>query len=461
MRQAPVADRMPPQNLDAEQATLGCCLLDPGALAIAGEMLQVDDFYREAHRLLWKAIAEVRDAGTPVDIVTVAAALKRTGHLESIGGGEYLTALLHEVPTTAHVAVYANEVVRTSLARQAISFGAELQAGGYENPERPADLLGDAIHRLESLQHRASIGERPELVVNTFGSDLLEIERHLMRAYMVSPERTGIPAVDRATGGLEDAGYGLIMGDTNAGKSGLLRQIVLSTALQIAKPDVVLLFPLEEARWRWTRRSLGWLGHFNTRALRNLPFWQEEARNIAERRGATAEQGLEELQQRWEAAIGAFSGLPLVVCGGDLTIGQIEAHCRSVQRTHNIRLVGIDYAQKIGKPQTQNEEQGFREVAQRLVRLRDTLGSIPILAPSQITDVAGDRRPAHAQAFGREADTVIDIQRDRDKEGMWERKATLAVMKSRELDAGRWEVRTDFETGRWEDYREQDDAQAA
>lgn len=455
------ADRMPPQNLQAEQVTLGCCLIEPGALAIAGEVVQEEDFYREAHRLIWSAVLQVRDAGSPVDLVTVAAELKRQGRLESVGGAEYLTSMMHEVPTTAHVAVYAGEVARSSLARQAISLGAELQGLGYENPERPADMIGDTIHRLESLQQRASLGERPALVATTFGTDLLEIERHLMRTYTVSPERTGIPTVDKATGGLEDAGCGLILGDTNAGKSGLLRQIVLSTALQIANPDVVMLFPLEEARWRWTRRSLGWLGHFNTRALRNLPFWQEEAQRIAERRGMTVEDGVDELQQRWEAAISAFAGLPLVICGGDLTIGQIEAHCRSVQREHNIRMVGIDYAQKIGKPATANEEQGFREVAQRLVRLRDTLGSIPILAPSQITDVAGDRRPMHARAFAQEADTVMDIQRERDQDGMWERKATLAVMKSRELDAGRWEVYTNFETGRWEDYREQESAQAA
>jgi len=436
-----MAGQTPPQNLQAEQVALGCCLLDPGALEIAGEFVATEDFYREAHRIIWGAICQVRDSGSPVDIVTVSMALKRDGRLESVGGAEYLTAMIGQVPTTAHVALYAGEVAKTSLARQAIALGAEMQAGGYTNPDKPADLIGDMIHKLETMQHRAALGERPMLVADALGEDLLEIERHLMRTYMVSPERTGVPEVDRATGGLEDAGVTLIMGDTNAGKSSLLRQIALSTALELLAPntsDVVMLFPLEESRWRWNRRSLGWLGCFNTRALRNKPFWDAELSQMPD------------LPERFDAAVNTLSRLPLVICGGDLSIGEIEAHCRSVQRKHTIRLVGIDYAQKIGKPATANEEQGFREVAQRLVRLRDTLGSIPILAPSQITDVAGDRRPMHARAFAQEADTVMDIQRNRDEKGLWERMAVLSIMKSRELDAGRWTLLTEFETGRWE-----------
>ncbi len=429
-------ERMPPQDLDSEQALLGSCLIDAGALDRVCDMVAAEDFYREAHRLIWGALIVVRESGAPVDLVTVAGELRRRGQLEGCGGGEYLTALIAEVPTTAHAPQYAHNVVKLSVSRQAISLGSQVMAGGYDNPEQPADLIGDAIHRLERLQERAAPATRPVLSAVSFEEDWHQIERRMSRPYAVSQEQFGIPDVDQDTGGLEDCGFGLILGDTNAGKSSLLRQIALSSALSVDE-GVIVVFALEEDRWRWMRRSLGWIGSFDTRALRNQPFWEAELTKTPD------------LMVRLNAAIAALTNLPLVVCGGDLSIGQIESVCRNLQRQHRVRMVCIDYAQKIGKPDMQNEEQAFREVAQRLARLRDNLGSIPVIAPSQITDTGGDRRPMHARAFAHEADTVMDIARKRTEDGKWEEQALLAISKSRELDAGRWPLWTDFKTGRW------------
>ena len=135
---------MPPQDLDAEQATLGSMLVEAGATARAMSIVKEEDFYREAHRLIFKAMVDVHSRNEPVDIVTVSAELRRQGRLEAVGGGEYLTALILEVPTAAHVQRYSQIVAEKSILRQMISTGAEIQGLAYDNPEDVGAALDQA-----------------------------------------------------------------------------------------------------------------------------------------------------------------------------------------------------------------------------------------------------------------------------------------------------------------------------
>ena len=116
-------DRVPPQDLDAEQATLGSMLLESEAAARAFAIIGPTDFYREAHQLVCKAMLAVNNRSEPVDLVTVSAELRRMGQLENAGGGEYLTALINKVPTAAHVQRYANIVAEKAVLRRLIVAG--------------------------------------------------------------------------------------------------------------------------------------------------------------------------------------------------------------------------------------------------------------------------------------------------------------------------------------------------
>lgn len=433
-------ERLPPQSLVAEQATIGAALVDAEALDVVATIVETRDFYREAHRLIWAAMLTVRELGSPVDLVTTCGELRRTSQLEGVGGPEYLMACMANVPTSAHAPRYALEVQRTAILREAISLGAAVQGAGYDNPADAAQLVGDAIYKLEVLQQRVRTGNEPRDVGETLREDMDMIERAMAREYLVSTVRTGIPELDERTGGLEDAGLMVVKGDTNAGKSGLLRQIVLSSCIEMGEcghPGVAVLFALEEKRWRWRRRSLGWLGHFNTRALRNRPYWQAELERT------------EWLVEMYQAAAVEFGRLPLLIGDDDASIGEIEAYCKRIQRKQPIAFVCIDYLQKIGKPQASNEEQAFREVAQRLVRLRDTLGC-PIIGASQITESKdGSRNTFGARAFEHEADTTMELYRERDDEREWKPECVLQIAKTRELESCRVKAWTDFSTGRW------------
>ena len=158
-----LADRLPPQDLEAEQATLGAMLIDAEAASRAMGIVSADDFYREAHREIFSAIVAVEESGHPIDPVSVGAALRERDQLAAVGGGEYLTALMGEVPTTAHVVRYATIVHEKAVLRRLIRAGAEIQALGYDNPDDVQTALSAAEERIFRIAQERSTREYVEL----------------------------------------------------------------------------------------------------------------------------------------------------------------------------------------------------------------------------------------------------------------------------------------------------------
>lgn len=434
--------QMPPQNLIAEQASLGACLVNAGAAEIALAFLKPDDYYREAHRIIFDAIGETYRDGNPVDMVTVATVLRRKGHLESVGGAEYLTSLIESVPTAAHIRSYCADVARCSMSRQAIQMAARLQASAYENPDDPAEMVGSTIRALDDLQEQYVGSDQPRLTADRSTAEWQAIERKRSRGYVVSPQRFGIRELDERIGGLEDAGFLVIMGDTNMGKSSLLRQIMMASADAMERDagNVVVLFGMEEASWRWRLRSLGWLGHFDTSVFDNATAYSRH------------EQAMPNFQDVLDACLLEYDQLPLMVADGDQSMGSIEAACKRIKRERNIRLVGLDYLQLVGKAEEEfgTEERAFRDMAKRIMRLRDALGC-PVIGASQVTrQMDGSFTTFGARAFGHFADTVVQIHRKRSETGDWQNEASIESVKTRELRSwGQYPVWTDFKTGRW------------
>ena len=455
--QPPTDIGTPPNDLTAEQAMIGACLVQAEALDLALEMISADDLYREAHRIILGAMCDVRTRGDAVDIVSTCSELRRVGSLETVGGSEYLTAMIEHCPTAAHVRKYAYEVARTSLARQAIQIGSRLAGDAYSNPVDVAELLGAAIGELDSLQERCILGSQPKALHERTGDDLVRIKDRMDREHEVSAARWGLPVLDRMTGGLEDVGYMVLKGGTNAGKSSLVCQMILSTAMQLdeAGSERVLVFGMEEDGWRWMQRAVCWLGSVDSRDLANAIRW---------RRACKADQGNAEhpgLEERYWDAVSLYASLPVVLASGPQSLGSIEAHCKRFLRNWRPALVTVDYLQLLGKDESYaTEERGFREVAERMTRLRDLLGC-PLVCTSQVTKGAdGEEHAFGARAFEFNADTVARIARKKDAEKGWEPTAAIHCDKAREVENwGRVSVRTDFRTGRW--YAEAETVQTA
>lgn len=148
------ADRELPNDFDSEQAVIGSILLEPKALERALATVRPSDFYRPFHQTIMKAALCCHLRGEPVDLVTVSAELRRCGALEEVGGGEYLTAIIGQVPTAAHVGRYANIVAEKAVLRRLIRAGQDIQDMAYANPEDVGAVLERAAALTQPLLER-------------------------------------------------------------------------------------------------------------------------------------------------------------------------------------------------------------------------------------------------------------------------------------------------------------------
>ncbi|MBI4524328.1 MAG: replicative DNA helicase, partial [Deltaproteobacteria bacterium] len=151
--------KVPPQNLEAECSILGAIMLENNAVNVALELIRPDDFYRESHRRIFRAMLELSDRNEPVDIITLTDVLKGRGELEAVGGASYLASLNDFVPTAANIAHYARIVREKAILRQLISAATEIATRGYEergNVDEFLDLAEKIIFDISEKKVKAS-----------------------------------------------------------------------------------------------------------------------------------------------------------------------------------------------------------------------------------------------------------------------------------------------------------------
>ena len=147
-------DRVPPQNIEAEQAVLGAMLLEREAIAKVMEKLRSEDFYREAHKVIFNAMLELYNRNEAVDLVTVTEVLKKNGKLEDVGGIAYVTSLANSVPTAANVVYHAGIVEEKSILRQLVRSATEIAELGYEGSEDVSDIIDSAEKKILDISNR-------------------------------------------------------------------------------------------------------------------------------------------------------------------------------------------------------------------------------------------------------------------------------------------------------------------
>ena len=152
-----------PNAQEAEQATLGACLVERNAAQRAMSLLTPASFFSEAHQVVFRAMVDVAAAGRPVDLITVSAMLKARGLLENIGGAPYLTALISECPTAAHVSVYASEVHECEQLRAIIQYGSQAQRLAYGRTMASAEIVGRLREDMQGIADRG-LTRIPEFV---------------------------------------------------------------------------------------------------------------------------------------------------------------------------------------------------------------------------------------------------------------------------------------------------------
>ena len=155
-------DRMPPQNIEAEQSVLGAVLIEQSSIAKISDLLNPEDFYREAHRLIYRAALGLFERGEAIDFITVIDILRRENSLELAGGIAYVTSLANGVPTAANITLHAKIVQEKSLLRRLIGAATDIAAMGYAESEEVDRVLDSAEQKiLEVATRKASQDFQP------------------------------------------------------------------------------------------------------------------------------------------------------------------------------------------------------------------------------------------------------------------------------------------------------------
>jgi replicative DNA helicase len=248
-----LAERLPPQNIEAEQSVLGSLLIDPDAIVTVGSFLRPEDFYRETHGMIYAAIRALNERHIAADFVTVVDQLERSGELETVGGASYLSSLINAVPTSVHVEHYARIIERQSTMRRLISAAGQIAALAYED-QGEADQVVDRAEQLlfEVSQRRISreLVHIKELIADYYDHVEFMLEH--------PGESFGLPVgfadLDRLLGGLQKSDLVIVAARPSMGKSSLAITMAVNAATK--SNAVIAMFTLEMSGEQVAQRML-------------------------------------------------------------------------------------------------------------------------------------------------------------------------------------------------------------
>lgn len=398
-------DRIPPHNLEAEQAVLGSMILSPEAVEGAVEKLSAEDFYRPAHQRIFTAMYDLYNRSIPVDHLSTADRLDSTGDLESAGGKPYLLDLSGTVPTTANWARYAEIVKRTSMLRQLIGAGTEIVAMGYDSP----DDLGAVVEDVERIifqvtNKRVTNNFRPmnELLKVSFTQleELFEAKEH------VTGVHTGFKDLDRLLAGLHEGDLIILAARPSVGKTAL----ALNIGVEAAKTGAsVAVFSLEMSSEQLVQRVLCSEARINLHDVRTGYLRDENWHDI-------------------HTAMGRLANLDFFVDDTpSISILEVRAKARRLLRDKPKGLIIVDYLQLMqphGRRNSDNRQTEIAEISRGLKILAKEL-KVPVIALSQLSREVEKRAGKKPQlsdlresgAIEQDADVVMFLDRDTNPSG--------------------------------------------
>ncbi len=394
-----MAERTLPHNLEAEKSVLGAILINNQAFNQAAEVIDAQDFFRDAHRRIFEKMVGLTDRNEPVDFVTLTDELTRSGELAEVGGPAYVSGLTDGVPRSANVEYYARIVKEKSTLRRLIQASNEVLVRAYDAEEDADDLLDEAERSIFSIAEgrmRSGFVKLSELVDGGYAMlEQLQANRGLV---------TGVPSgfveLDEMTSGFQKSDLVIIAARPAMGKTSFVMNIALNAALEAGKS--VGVFSLEMSKEQLFLRLL-----------------TSEARVDAHRfrGGFLGEQDYERLN-------GAFARLhdARVFIDDTASAGILEmrAKSRRLKLEHGLDMLIIDYLQLMqGRGRFDNRQQELASISRSLKILAKEL-EIPILALSQLsraTETRADHRPQlsdlrESGALEQDADVVMFIYRE-------------------------------------------------
>lgn len=369
-----IEERVPPQNIEAEQAVLGAMLIDKEAIAKATEVLSADDFYREAHRVIFSAMLELYNKNEAVDMVTVTEILKRDNKLEDIGGIAYITSLANVVLTAANVKYHAEIVAEKSVLRQLVRVSTEIAAMGYEANDDVGTLLDTAESRILEISNRKKKADFTP--INDILMDSVQSIESLLQN---KGGLTGLPAgfadLDKLTSGLHPSDFIILAARPSMGKTALALNIVQNVALRAHKaiggePRSVAFFSLEMSKEQLVNRMLCAEAGIDSQRLRVGEMHDEDWTHL------------------WDACDTMSRAKIYIDDTAGITAMDMRSRARRLKAEHGLDLIVVDYLQLMqgsGKRNNSGDrQQEVSEISRSLKALAREL-DVPVLALSQLS----------------------------------------------------------------------------
>ena len=404
--------KLPPQSLEAEQSLLGAILLDPSSLSRALETrLSPDDFYREAHNLIYGAMRDLFDQGEPIDLVTLAETLKKIGTLEKIGGAAYLAELADSVATAANIEHYARIIRDRSTLRRLITSAADISDQCYGSSGEVSEVLDRAESSIFSIREGRdfqSLQPSRDLVKQSM--------RHIDAMMSRSGGVTGIPSgfrdLDELTGGFQKSDLIILAGRPSMGKTALALNLAANVALPDERDDktggsfAVAFFSLEMSKDQVIMRLLCALGALDLKDVRTGKVRPEDHIKLT-------------------GAASKLTYAPIYIDDTPaLSVLEMRAkarRCKSQLASQKIELgmILVDYLQLMrGTGRTDSREQEISEISRSLKALAKEL-DVPVIALSQLNrrvEERPDKKPMlsdlrESGAIEQDADVIAFVYR--------------------------------------------------
>ncbi len=399
MQKTNMVGRVPPQNLEAEQAVLASMLLDPGAIDKVEEVLEEDHFYRHAHRAVFQAIAALSARSESADLITVTEELRKQGTLENMGGATFLQSLLDSVPSSANVEFHARLVLEKAVLRKLIEVANEIIEHSYEASEPWMEVLDKAEQLLFGVgQSRLKREFTPLKTILKSTFEILEELYENKRAVTGVP--TGFTDLDRMTSGLQKSDLIIIAGRPSMGKTSLMLNIAENVAIDYKIP--VGIFSLEMSKEQIVQRFLCSRARIPAQRLRTGYLKESEWPLLTQ-------------------SAARLSEAPIFVDDTPaMGLTEMRAKARRLKARHGLGLLCVDYLQLArGLSGAESRQQEISQISQGLKALAKEL-EVPVIAGSQLSravEARENKRPIlsdlrESGAIEQDADIVGFIYRE-------------------------------------------------
>ena len=396
-------EKLPPQNLEAEEATLGSLLIDPNAIIKVADTINPDDFYKDNHRKIMESMYEIYSRREPIDVVSLANRLKEKNQLEEIGGWSFLVSLANTVPTASNVVHYASIVQKKATLRRLIDSATRMIESGYKETDDIDIILDKAEQSLfkvsQNFLKQNFISIRSALTEAFDRIDELHKESGKLRGIP-----TGFAELDNILAGFQKSDLIILAARPSIGKTSLALDMVRNIATKSKVP--IGIFSLEMGKEQLVDRLLC--------AEANVDLWKMRTGKLSD-----SEEGDD--FSRIGHAMGTLSEAPIYIDDSATSnIMEIRTKARRLQSEHGLGLIVIDYLQLMeGRTTTDNRVQEVSEISRSLKGIAREL-NIPVLAMSQLSRQVEQRTPPipkladlrESGSIEQDADVVMFIYRE-------------------------------------------------